>query len=62
MEKDLAAFAETISRLKYSHDEPDLNQRIEQAEPTAKKSDTFLIKMEIKRCSVKELQKILNKN
>lgn len=51
MASDLTDFAETIKKLRHSHNHPELGKRIERAEPGAKKAETFLIKMEIKRLS-----------
>lgn len=49
MASDLVDFAETIKRLRHQFDRADLSKQIANAEPGAKKAETFLIKMEIKR-------------
>ena len=49
MTAELSKFAGTIAKLKYEHDAPDLNAKISLYEPSAKQSDKFLIKMEIRR-------------
>ncbi|MCC2617560.1 PilZ domain-containing protein [Aestuariibacter halophilus] len=46
---DIDDFTDTIARLRYAHDDPVLNKKIAALEPSARKSDLFLIKMEIKR-------------
>lgn len=49
MASDLADFAETIKKLRHQFDRADLSKQIANSEPGAKKAETFLIKMEIKR-------------
>lgn len=49
MSADIDKFSETLKRLRYLHDAPDLDKKIAAYEPTAKKSDRFIIKMELKR-------------
>lgn len=49
MANDLEHFSDTIQKLRYDFASPRLNAQISELEPHAKKSDVFLIKMEIKR-------------
>ena len=49
MAKDLADFAETINKLRHEHDDPRINKKLASYEPGAKKSELFLVKMELKR-------------